>query len=58
MAIRGKKNSGIRNVGQIAFSWINNSEEWNFGFDARRVFEFRGFDKFGILTLGWIDGKP
>ena len=58
MATRRKKTSGICNVGQIAFRWTNNSEEWDFGFYARRVFEFRDFDTFGILILGWIEGKP
>ena len=42
MAIRGKKTSGIRNVGNVAFRSIKNSEERDFGSYARRVFEFRG----------------
>ena len=58
MAIRGKKTSGIRSVGKIAFRWINNSEERDFEFYARRVFDVWGFDTFGILTLEGLDDKP
>ena len=56
MAIRGGGGtSGIRNVGQIAFLWINNSEKWDFRFYARRVFEFRGFDTRDFNT--WVDWR-